>query len=203
VEVRARAVLLVAATAVVAIAVLAGCSDDGAQDGRPRQTSARAPALGGPVPRQHRPPHRAMNRLERPVAERLARQVAGEDLTLDFLDCPRWNGTVPSTMTCRGYVEGLVTQVRVHLLAAAGGHIGFDARISTGVVATRRLVDTLNAGGWTAVDCGDVAAYPATVGGRIVCRVHRGGRTRYVVATVRSPAGRVTIADYPSTAAAR
>jgi hypothetical protein len=138
--VRARAVWLVAATAVVAVAVLAGCSGDGARDGSKRQTSAqtsaarlgRSPALGGPVPRPHQPPHRAMDRLERPVAERLARQIAAEDLSLDFLDCPPWDGMVPSTMTCRGYVEGLVTQVRVHLLAAADGRISFDARITTG-----------------------------------------------------------------------
>ena len=208
---RARAVLLVAATAVVAIGVLAGCSQDRVQDGSQRQASAqtsapdpaKTPDLGGPVPREHRPPHRAMNRLERPVAERLARQIAVEDLSLDFLDCPPWNGMVPITMTCQGYVEGLVTQVRVHLLAAADGRISFDARISTGVVATRRLVETLRSDGWTAVDCGDVAAYPASVGSRIVCRVRRDGSTGYVVATVRSPAGRVTIADYPSTAAAR
>ncbi len=143
-----------------------------------------------------------MDALERPVAERLARQIAGEDLTLGYLDCPHWDGTVPSAMTCQGYVEGLVTQVQVHLLAARGRRILFDARLGTGVVATRRLEDTLRSGGWTAADCGDVAAYPARVGTRIVCRVRRDTDVNYVVATVRSHAGRVTIADYERTAAA-
>lgn len=203
---RARAVVLAAVTAVVAIGVLAGCSDDSAQDRPDRRTpsgTSAGPALGGAVPRRHRPPHHAMNSLERPVAERLARQIAVDDLTLDYLDCPPWDGAVPSAMTCRGYVEGLVAKVRVHLLAADDGGVGFDARISTGVVATRRLVMTLRSGGWSTVDCGDVAAYPASVGSRIVCRVHRAGRTRYVVATVRSQTGRVSIADYPTSAAAQ
>lgn len=203
----ARVGVLVAMTAVLALILLGGCSDDPAQDSsRDHQGSAPAPALapalGGPTPSRHRPPHRAMDELERPVAERLARRIAAEDLTLDYLDCPHWGGTVPSAMTCTGYVEGLVTQVRVHLLASAGRRISFDARLSTGVVATRRLEDTLRSGGWTAVDCGDVAAYPARVGLRIVCRGKRGTATSYVVATVRSDTGQVSIADYTRTAAA-
>lgn len=203
---RARAAVLLAVTAAVAVGLLGGCTEDhpgdGGQDGRRSSGSGPAPALGGPTPARHRPPHRAMDALERPVAVRLARQIAAEDLSLDYLDCPHWDGTVPSAMTCRGYVEGLVTRVPVHLLAAKGRRIVFDARMGTGVVATRRLEDTLRSGGWSDVDCGDVAAYPAQVGTRIVCRVRRGSEVTYVVATVRSQAGRVTIADYERTAAA-
>jgi hypothetical protein len=136
-----------------------------------------------------------MDDLERPVAHQLARQIAADGLTLGHLDCPHWDGTVPSTMSCRGYVDELLVDVWVQL-SAPHGDVSFDARVSGGVVATRRIERTLRRDGWTAADCGEVAAYPAQAGVRIVCRVERAGRRSYVVATVRSRAGAVTIAEY-------
>jgi hypothetical protein len=141
-----------------------------------------------------------MDPLERPLAEQLARHIAREGLSLGYLDCPRWGGTVPSRMTCRGYVDGLLVAVRVRL-TAAGKDISYDARLAGGLVATRALERRLRDDGWVHVDCGDVAAYPARVGTRIVCQVQRGSRTTYLVATVSSPAGAVMIADYASAAA--
>jgi hypothetical protein len=176
--------------------MLAGCSDPPERE-PPAAHRSTAPALGGAMPARHRPPTTAMNRLERPVAERLGAQIAGQGLTLEYLDCPPWDSTVPSRMTCRGYVDGIVTPVLVHLRAeAAGKAVDFDARLGAGVIATRNLEATLRDHGWPSVDCGDVAAYPARRGGRIVCRVARAGKPRYVVATVVDRSGRVTIADY-------
>jgi len=138
-----------------------------------------------------------MDRLEKPMAERLARQVARQGLTLSYLDCPRWDGAVPSRMRCRGYVDGLVADVRVLLRAAVDGRaVSFDAQLADGVIATRNLEGTLRTQGWSAADCGDVAAYPARLGSTIVCRVSRRDDKRYVVATVHSRAGAVVIADY-------
>jgi hypothetical protein len=140
-----------------------------------------------------------MDGLERQVADRLAREVAPQGLTLSYLDCPRWTRRVPARITCRAYVDGLVAKVRVHLRAAVDGKaVGFDADLVDGVIATRRLEQTLERRGATDVDCGDVAAYPAELGTRIVCREQRDGSTRYVVATVTSRSGRVMIADYRS-----
>jgi hypothetical protein len=140
-----------------------------------------------------------MDRLERPVHERLASQIVGQGLTLQYLDCPRWDGEVPSRMTCRGYVDGVVARVSVHLRAAvAGKAVGFDAKLLDGVIATRNLERTLHQQGWQRPDCGSIAAYPARVGSRIVCRVRRQAVEKYVVATVSSTAGAVMIADYGS-----
>jgi hypothetical protein len=136
-----------------------------------------------------------MDRLERPVADRLRRQVAGQGLTLAYLDCPAWDGSVPSRMRCRGYLDGVVAGVQV-VVRAAGAGIDFDAWLDGGLVATARLEDTLRADGWTEADCGGRPAYPARVGSRIVCRVSREGADSYVVATVRSRSGRVLIAGY-------
>lgn len=145
------------------------------------------------------PPPHAMNRLERPVAARLARQVAQQGLTLSYLDCPHWGGAVPSRMTCRGFVDGVVAQVHVHLRTAVAGRLGFDARLGDGVIATRTLETTLRGKGWRAADCGDTPAYPARVGSRIVCRVTGPTKRRYVVVTVSSSAGGVEISGYRST----
>jgi hypothetical protein len=140
-----------------------------------------------------------MDRLEKPVADQLARHIASQGLSLAYLDCPRWNGTVPSRMTCRGYVDGLVAQVQVLLKAAVQGRaVSFDAWLADGLIATRNLEKTLREHGWARPDCGEVPAYPADAGETLVCRVHRGstGRARYVVATVTDRTGAVTIADY-------
>ena len=158
-----------------------------------------APSLGAAAPSTTPPPTRPMDGLERQVAHRLAEQVAPQGLTLSYLDCPRWTGRVPVRITCRAYVDGLVTKVRVHLRAAVQGKaVGFYADLADGVIATRRLEDILKGQGASDVSCGHVAAYPAVVGTRIVCRERRGGATRYVVATVSNRSGRVMIADYRS-----
>ena len=71
-----------------------------------------------------------MNRLERPVAVRLARQVARQGLTLEYLDCPRWDGVVPSRMSCRGYLDGL--RIGAFLRTAVGKdtvRLGNDALV--------------------------------------------------------------------------
>ena len=103
---------------------------------------------------------------------------------------------MPSRLTCRGYVDGIVASVQVHVSAGGGRTVDFDARLGDGVIATRSLQGTLRRRGWRAVDCGDVAAYPAHVGDRIVCRVERPGRRGYVVATVVDREGKVSIAGY-------
>lgn len=179
-------------------AVLSGCNSDPSARPAPSPSPAATPtALGGPAPPRTSPPGRPMDGLERPVHDRLAAQVAGQGLTLTYLDCPRWNGTVPIRIVCKGYVDGLVARVAVHLRAAVEGKaVGFDARLLDGVIATRKLERTLRQQGWSRADCGDVPAYPAKVGSRIVCHVHRAGDDRYVVATVSDRSGAVMIADY-------
>ena len=130
---------------VAALVLLGGCSDapsSGSQ--RPSGSSGPTPALGGPPVARATPPDHAMDQLERPVAVRLARQVARQGLTLEYLDCPRWDGTVPSRMSCRAYVDGLRTGVEVVFTRAVQGKaVGFDARLARGVIATRNLERTL------------------------------------------------------------
>jgi hypothetical protein len=188
------ALLLVA---LVGAAVLAGCSGDPAAE-KPRSSpSPRPPAIGGASPVPHAVPVAKMNKLERPVHERLAAQIAGQGLTLSYLDCPHWNGQVPQRLVCRGFVDGLVARVAVHLKAAVAGRaVSFDARLLDGVIATHNLESTLRRQGWTTADCGDVPAYPAQVGSRIVCRVQKPSDDRYVVATVADRSGTVMIRDY-------
>ena len=145
-----------------------------------------------------------MNRLEQPVAERLAAQVAHQGLTLEYLDCPRWDSSVPSRMTCRAYVDGILAAVRVHLKAAVEGKaVTFDASLGDGLIATRNLEETLREQGWPRADCGAVAAYPAHAGDRIICRVQGSGDRRYVVATVTDRSGSVTITGYRTGTAQR
>ena len=138
-----------------------------------------------------------MNDLEKQIAGRLAAHVLRQGLVLEHLDCPHWDGAVPSRMTCRGYVDGVVATVRVHLASAVDGKaVNFDARLQGGVIATQNLVDTLQEQGWSDADCGAVPAYPARVGSRIVCRVTRDGADQHVVATVRDRSGAVMIRGY-------
>jgi len=160
------------------------------------------PALGGPPVARVSPPPHAMDRLERPVAAQLAREVARQGLTLSYLDCPRWDGRVPGAMACHGYVDGLRVRVDVRFTRAVQGKaVGFDARLSRGVIATRNLERTLVRQRGGRADCGDGPAYPARRGTRIVCRVTHAGAATYVVATVRDRSGAVTIADYSGTSA--
>ena len=178
--------------------LLSSCHGDPAARPAPTGTAATAPvALGGPSRPPVAPPQRPMDDLERPVHARLAAQLAGQGLTLDYLACPRWRGRVPVRLTCKGYVDGLVAPVAVHLRAAvAGKAVGFDARLLDGVISTRRLERTLARQGGREADCGRTPAYPAEVGLRVVCRVTRAGGRRYVVATVTDRSGAVMISDY-------
>jgi hypothetical protein len=158
-------------------------------------TDAPAPArrLGGPVPERHEPPVRAMNSVERPVANRLARRIAHDGLTLEHLDCPPWHHELPAAMTCTAYVDGLVAHAEVTLTASDQDTVLFDSRLTDGVVATRLLERTLRRQRWEEPDCGDVAAYPALPASRIRCRAVRSGQSRYVVATVRDRSGGVSL----------
>jgi hypothetical protein len=190
--------------ALAGLLVLAGCTSDASSVASDRSPGSAGPVLGAAAPRARTPPRQSMDRLERPIAERLARQVAGQGLTLRYLDCPRWGGAVPSVMTCRGYLDGVVGVVRVELDAAVRGRaVSFEARLTGGVIATRMLERTLRQQGADRADCGRTVAYPARVGAHIVCRVTRGGADRYVVATVADRSGAVTIADYRRAGAGR
>ena len=177
---------------------LAGCDGDPAARSTPSETPAAAPSvLGGPRSAEASPPTGPMNDLERPVRDRLAAQIKGQGLTLTYLDCPAWDHEVPTRMVCKGYVDGLVARVSVHLQAAVEGKaVGFDARLLDGVIATRKLERTLRGDGWSRADCGTTPAYPAEVGSRIVCHVSKAGDDRYVVATVSDRSGAVMIGDY-------
>ena len=189
--------LVVLPLVVTASLLLLGCSDDPVAKPAASTSTDPTPDLGGPVPSQVSPPKEPMDRLELPVHERLAAQVARQGLTLQYLDCPRWDGAVPSRMTCRGYVDGVLARVAVHLKAAVQGRaVSFDARLLGGVIATHNLEQTLRRQGWQDADCGAAAAYPARVGSRIVCHVRRPSDAEYVVATVSDRAGAVMIADY-------
>jgi hypothetical protein len=189
---------LVAAIAVVGVVLLAGCAGDRSDEASSgRDPHGPAPRLRGRLPKLETPPHRPMGRLERQLAARLSRQIAREGLTLEFLDCPRWDGVVPGSMACVGYVDGLVSAVQIRLTASrTGGAVGFDARLSDGLIATRAIERALVDHGLTRPDCGSVAAYPAIVGSRVTCRGLRSGSVEYVVATVVDRAGTVRIADY-------
>ena len=177
---------------------LAGCDGDPGARPTPSESPVASPsALGGPRPTDASAPTAPMDDLERPVRDRLAAQIKGQGLTLTYLDCPAWDHKVPTRMVCKGYVDGLVARVAVHLEAAVEGKaVGFDARLLDGVIATRKLERTLRHNGWSRADCGTAPAYPAEVGTRIVCHVTKAGDDRYVVATVSDRSGAVMIGDY-------
>lgn len=189
------------AVALCASVLLTGCTGHRATAPTTGPPSP-GPRLGGPVSVRHPSPRRAMSRLERPIARMLSRQVAAAGLTVDYLDCPHWDRDLPSSMTCRGYVAGLLTRVRVDLHASTDGDgVAFHARLRDGLVATRTLEETLARQRWSDPDCGDGTAYPARTGSRIVCRVSRAGSDRYVVATVTDRTGGVRITAYRGPAA--
>lgn len=136
-----------------------------------------------------------MDALETPIAKQLAAQVAGQGLTLEYLDCPKWDRKLPRHLMCVGYFDGVTAKVKVRLHAEAGGSVTFDAVLQQGVIATRNLVEKLTTDGYSHVDCGDVPAYRARVGDKLVCAVTKSGRSGYVVATVTDKAGGVMIKD--------
>jgi hypothetical protein len=175
------------------LGVLAACGDDPGGPARPVQAE---PSLGAPAPSSATPPAEPMDHVEEPVAARLAPRLRDEDLTLEYVDCPRWNGALPANLACKGYVDGVVGVVDVELTAGRKGHVEFDAWLDHGVVATTRLVRRLEDEGYTDVDCGPLPAYPAEPGLRIVCRGHAEGEVEHVVATVADRDGSVRIEDY-------
>lgn len=182
----------VAAALGVAV-VLAGCTSGSSDDSAPERD---APRLGAATPTPSAPPEEPMDDLERPVAERLRPRLAGEGLTLEHVECPAWDGTVPSSLRCKGYVDGVVAEVDVELSSDGDDRVEFDAELGAGIVATGRLVARLEEEGYTDVDCGETPAYAARLGMRLVCRVHDDGEPSYVVATVTNAAGAVKIEDY-------
>lgn len=137
-----------------------------------------------------------MDPVEDPIADHLAERVRAEGLTLAYVDCPPWSGSVPARMTCDGYLDGVVGQVKVELTRGADGAVEYDAWLEEGVLATDRLVQRLEDEAYSAVDCGETAAYPARVGLRLVCAVEDDGVTSYVAATVLHADGEVRIEDY-------
>ena len=185
------------AMALASLLLLAGCTHGTAAGPGSRPGTASPPRLGAPAPAPVQAPSAPMNKLEKPVAARLAAQVADQGLSLSYLDCPRWSGRVPARMVCRAYLDGVVASVRVHLRAAvAGKAVGFDAALADGIIATRKLERTLRGQGWTSADCGTRAAYAAVVGTRIVCRVQRKAQERFLVARVTDRDGQVMIGAY-------
>lgn len=167
-----------------------GCADD------PDPAASRAPVPGGPSLAAATPPATPMDDVERPVAHRLAPGLRDDGLDLEYVECPAWSGTLPSTLHCRAYVDGVVGAVTVELSRGHGGDPVFDAWLDHGLVATESLVDRLEARGYLEVDCGQVPAYPARTGTRIVCEVHGDPATSHVVATVTDSLGHVRIEDY-------
>ena len=137
--------------------------------------SAVPPALGcaGPVAQRDAPDH-ADGPARAAGAGQLARQVArpGPDAGVPRLPAPgtaRCRAGCPAgpTSTGCGPASGCCCR------RGAGKAVGFDARL--GAAADRHPQPRAHAArqGWTSADCGDVPAYPARVGSRIVCRVQR------------------------------
>jgi hypothetical protein len=137
-----------------------------------------------------------MDDLEQAVAARLGRQVAREGLRLQYVACPAWHGKAPRRLTCRGYVDGVITAIHVRLSRMTGGAVGFQARLARGLISTTKLEDQLRKDGFGHVDCGDIPAYPSVVGSRVVCAVTKQGQKKFVVARVTSPSGSVMIQGY-------
>lgn len=185
-----RALMLAALC--VGLVLPAGC--DGSETPPPQ--ARRTPAhLGGANHDRATPPAAPMTALEQAITRRLSHELSGQQIALDYLDCPRTAAASPTRMICQGYSAGVLADVHVALHGRPPG-VSFDARLGTGVLATANLVDRLESAGYHDVDCGDRAAYPTVVGDRIVCSVSRHGRHRYVVATVTTSDGEVAISDF-------
>lgn len=180
----------------LAIGALAACGDDGVTTRDAEPAGHSSPTLGASAPAASEPPGEPMDQLERPVAERLAPRLEDEGLSLEYVECPGWPGTVPAELECKGYVDGVVGEVEVELTEGEHGRVEFDARLDHGVLATSRLVERLEDEGYTDVDCGPTPAYPALEGIRIVCRVDESGDPTHVVAEVTDEVGAVRIEDY-------
>src|SRR6476620_6175214 len=120
---RGRLLPLLLVAAVLGVAGVAGCSRDPAPRGSSSATRSPSapPSLGGPATSARAVPAGPMNSVERPVAAQLAGKIRRQGLTLDYLDCPAWDGTVPARMTCSAYLDGVVARVHVHLRAAVEG----------------------------------------------------------------------------------
>lgn len=181
------------AVLLVGIALTGSACDSSGATSAATESPAR---LGGPPPTPDTPPDEAMDHLEKPIAAHLADRVREAGLTLEYVDCPRWSGSVPAELVCDGYVDGVVGQVDVELSRGAGGAVEYDAWLQEGVLATARLVGRLEDEGYDEVDCGATPAYPARVGLRLVCEVQDAGQTVYVAATVTDSSGKVEIKDY-------
>lgn len=191
-RVRFASVALLAAIATL----LVGCGSDGSAPAGD-VTNSVTPTVGGPSP-TGAVPSGEMDDLERPVAAALSKQVRNLGLTLDFLDCPDWKGKTPARLDCTGWFDSVPGNVLVKL-TRADGTVGFDARLTSGVIATSRLVDQLETEGYTDVDCGARPAYPAEPGVRIVCEVTRDGTSRYVVGTATHSDGQLSISGWTGT----
>lgn len=197
-------------TALLGVLLLVGCADGEDKAGKKPSASSSpssrpspgesgpAPVVGGPTQRTVDQPTQPMNQLEKPIATRLGRQVAGQGLRLDYLDCPGWDGQTPQQLTCTGYLDGVRADVRVSLTRSTS-RVTFDAELQDGVLATRNLVRKLRTDGYTGVDCGERPAYRTVVGSELVCSVREDeGRSarKYLVAEVVDPDGTVEIRDY-------
>jgi hypothetical protein len=172
------------------LGALTGCGDDA------EPAPAAEPSLGAQSPTASAPPGKPMDGLERPVARQLGPRLEDDGLDLAYVDCPRWAGSVPAALTCKGYVDGVVGKVKVELSRGERSRVEFDAWLDHGVVATTRLVERLEDEGYVDVDCGPTPAYPARLGMRIVCRAQHDQGVEHVVATVTDRFGHVQIASY-------
>ena len=168
-------------------ALTAGCSSED-----PTGRKGDPPELGGTLPTAS-PPIAPMDDLERPVAELLQTQVASQGLTVDALDCPTWDGSVPAELSCQGWFDTVPGRVAVSLTAGEDKAVEFDAVLQDGVIATKKLVDGLLEDGYERADCGKAPAYPTDVGSTITCAVTRDGIRSYVRATITDVEGGVTI----------
>jgi hypothetical protein len=137
-----------------------------------------------------------MDDMEKPIAEKLGHEVAGQGLHVDHLDCPAWDGKVPAELTCTGWFDNVRGTVRVTLTRDQDGSVAFDAVLQAGVIATKNLVAELRKKGYDDVDCGGAPAYPTEVGSTIICSVSRDAERKFVTVTVTDRRGGVSISDF-------
>lgn len=160
----------------------------------PSASAEPTPELGGKLDPTATPPSTAMDSLEKPIAGQLTKQIVGQGLSLDYLDCPKWDGKAPKVLTCKAYLDGVTADVRVRLTKTTTS-VNFDAELQDGVLSTTNLVRQLKSDGYHKIDCGEIPAYPTKVGSEIVCAVGAGTKQEYVVATVLDRSGTVEIND--------
>jgi len=153
------------------------------------------PTPGGPSTAPDVAPTEPMSPLEQAVSARLRGVARQHGLRLEHLRCPAWDHRMPGRVRCAGWFSGVRADVLVRLTRVTGGSLLFDAWIGDGVVATRQLVRRLEQRGQADVDCGNVPAYPARVGLRIVCASGPVGQRHYWAATVTNRSGAVRIVD--------